>query len=118
MLKHGDVGSGGGEGGDGDVVVEYGGDVGGEVVLGGGDGLAFLDVEVAADVGEGVAEEGAALGGYDDILGGFGDVDIVEPADGEKCDRCWMFVTDAIFDGEGEERGCLCPRCHKVVFGE
>ena len=43
---------------------------------------------------------------------------LVEPADGEKCDRCWMYVTAPIYDGEGEERGCLCGRCHKVVFGE
>ncbi len=43
---------------------------------------------------------------------------LVEPADGQKCDRCWMFITDAISDGEGEEAGCLCPRCHRVVYGE
>ncbi len=43
---------------------------------------------------------------------------LVEPADGEKCDRCWMFVTDAIADTDAEgNTGCLCPRCHKVVYG-
>ncbi len=43
---------------------------------------------------------------------------LVEPADGVKCDRCWMYVTDAIPVDEGtEEQTCLCKRCHKVVFG-
>ncbi len=44
---------------------------------------------------------------------------LVEPADGEKCDRCWMYVTDAISDVDAEgNTGCLCPRCHKVVYGK
>ena len=42
---------------------------------------------------------------------------LVEPADGEKCDRCWMYITAPLYDGEGEDKGCLCSRCHKVVFG-
>ena len=42
---------------------------------------------------------------------------LVENADGEKCDRCWMYTTAPIYDGEGDEKGCLCGRCHKVVFG-
>ena len=42
---------------------------------------------------------------------------LVEPADGKKCDRCWTFVTDSIADVSEEGEGCLCPRCHKVVFG-
>ncbi len=31
----------------------------------------------------------------------------VEAADGEKCDRCWKYSTDAKHDGDS----CLCPRC-------
>ena len=43
---------------------------------------------------------------------------VVEAADGEKCDRCWTFITDAIADTDAEgNTGCLCPRCHKVVYG-
>ena len=43
---------------------------------------------------------------------------VVEAADGEKCDRCWTFITDAIADTDVEgNTGCLCPRCHKVVYG-
>ena len=43
---------------------------------------------------------------------------LVEVADGTKCDRCWMYVTDGITLDEGtEEQTCLCKRCHKVVFG-
>ena len=36
----------------------------------------------------------------------------VEPADGEKCDRCWNYTTSPFHDAEG---GCLCPRCRKVL---
>ncbi len=44
---------------------------------------------------------------------------LVEPADGEKCDRCWMYVTDPIADVDDEgNTGCLCARCHRVVYGE
>ncbi|MBQ9098620.1 MAG: isoleucine--tRNA ligase [Clostridia bacterium] len=37
---------------------------------------------------------------------------VVEPAEGEKCDRCWNFSTKAVHDGE---EGCLCPRCKSVL---
>ena len=37
---------------------------------------------------------------------------VVENADGEKCDRCWNYTTDAFHDGED---GCLCPRCRRVL---
>ena len=44
---------------------------------------------------------------------------LVEPADGDKCDRCWTFVTNAITDADADgNTGCLCPRCHRVVYGE
>ncbi|MBQ7363983.1 MAG: isoleucine--tRNA ligase [Clostridia bacterium] len=36
---------------------------------------------------------------------------LVEPADGEKCDRCWMYVTDIVEDGEGR----ICRRCKKNI---
>ena len=42
---------------------------------------------------------------------------LVEAAEGQKCDRCWTYVTDAISDVDAEGNvGCLCPRCHKVVY--
>ena len=34
-------------------------------------------------------------------------------AEGEKCDRCWNYTTNAFHDGED---GVLCPRC-KAVLG-
>ena len=37
----------------------------------------------------------------------------VEPAAGEKCDRCWMFTED----GETTEDGHLCARCMETVKG-
>ena len=37
----------------------------------------------------------------------------VSAADGEKCDRCWNYTTNAFHDGED---GVLCPRC-KAVLG-
>ncbi len=36
----------------------------------------------------------------------------VEPAGGEKCVRCWKYVTDGYLDTDGD---CLCGRCRKVV---
>jgi isoleucyl-tRNA synthetase len=36
---------------------------------------------------------------------------LVEQADGEKCDRCWMYTTTPIDDGEGK----LCPRCKRII---
>ena len=36
---------------------------------------------------------------------------LVEPADGERCERCWIFTTDITDDGEGR----ICRRCKKIV---
>jgi len=36
---------------------------------------------------------------------------LVETADGEKCDRCWMYTTDIVEDGEGR----ICRRCMKNI---
>ena len=36
----------------------------------------------------------------------------VAAAEGEKCDRCWNYTTDAFHDGE---EGVLCPRCRRVL---
>ena len=76
------------------------------------DDLATMFITSAATVVKGTAPEGAFAETQSGIAVS------VEPADGEKCDRCWMFVTTPLFDGEGDDRGCLCARCHKVVFGE
>ena len=35
----------------------------------------------------------------------------VDLADGVKCDRCWMFSTETVEDGEGH----LCPRCRATL---
>ena len=73
--------------------------------------LATMFITSQATAVKGTAPEGA----FTETVSGLAVV--VEPADGEKCDRCWMYTTAPIFDGEGEERGCLCNRCHQVVFG-
>ena len=36
----------------------------------------------------------------------------VLPAEGEKCERCWMYVRNAIHTEDG---GCVCPRCASVL---
>ena len=74
--------------------------------------LATIFITSQTTVVKGVAPAGA----FTETVSGI--AVLVEPADGEKCDRCWMYVTAPIYDGEGDERGCLCARCHKVVFGE
>ena len=75
--------------------------------------LATMFITSAATVVKGAAPEGA----FTETQSGI--AVLVEPADGEKCDRYWMYVTAPLYDGEDEEtRGCLCARCHKVVFGE
>ena len=74
--------------------------------------LAAMFITSAATVVKGEAPEGA----FSETQSGI--AVLVEPADGEKCDRCWTYVTAPLYDGEGEDRGCLCARCHKVVFGE
>ena len=76
------------------------------------DQLALIFITSQATVVKGDAPEGA-----------FAETDsglavLVETADGDKCDRCWMYVTEAIPVDEGtEDATCLCKRCHKVVFG-
>ena len=37
---------------------------------------------------------------------------LVQPAKGEKCERCWMFDEKV---GKNEEHPTLCPRCSTVV---
>ncbi len=44
--------------------------------------------------------------GEGDALG----VEVVH-ADGEKCDRCWMYSTDVVAEGEGH----LCKRCAAIL---
>ncbi len=75
------------------------------------DKLALVFITSQATVVKG----GAPAGAFTETESGI--AVLVEPADGEKCDRCWMYITDAIHDSEGEEVGCLCPRCHKAVYG-
>ena len=36
---------------------------------------------------------------------------LVETADGEKCDRCWMYSVNTVSDGDG----CVCERCKGVL---
>ena len=36
----------------------------------------------------------------------------VEVAEGERCDRCWMYTKHPVADGEGH----LCERCAKIVL--
>ena len=76
------------------------------------DKLALVFITSQATVVKGEAPEGA----FTETVSGI--AVLVENADGEKCDRCWMYTTAPIYDGEGDEKGCLCGRCHKVVFGE
>ena len=37
---------------------------------------------------------------------------VVKPADGQKCERCWMF-SDSV--GHSHEHPTLCERCSKTV---
>lgn len=37
---------------------------------------------------------------------------LVQPAKGEKCERCWMFHEEV---GKNEEHPTICPRCSEVV---
>ena len=78
------------------------------------DELATMFITSQAAVVKGGAPEGAFVETVSGIAV------LVEPADGEKCDRCWMYTTAPIYDvsADSEDRGCLCSRCHKVVFGE
>ena len=38
---------------------------------------------------------------------------LVSPAEGEKCERCWIFNKSV---GENKDHPTLCPRCAKVVI--
>lgn len=40
---------------------------------------------------------------------------IVRPADGEKCERCWIISTEV---GQNPEHPTLCPRCESVLKEE
>ena len=75
------------------------------------DQLATVFITSQATALKGAAAEGA----FTETESGI--AVLVEPAEGQKCDRCWTFVTDAIEDVDAEGNvGCLCPRCHKVVY--
>lgn len=37
---------------------------------------------------------------------------LVQPAQGEKCERCWMFHKEV---GKNEEHPTICPRCSAVI---
>ena len=76
------------------------------------DSLALIFITSAAAVVSGDAPANA----FTETASGI--AVLVEPADGQKCDRCWTYVTDAIpVDAGTEDATCLCRRCHKVVFG-
>ncbi len=77
------------------------------------DKLALVFITSQANVVKGTAPEGAFAETESGIAVS------VAPADGEKCDRCWTYITDAIADTDAEGNvGCLCPRCHRVVYGK
>jgi isoleucyl-tRNA synthetase len=67
--------------------------------------LAGIYITSAATVVKGNAPEGAHTETESGIAV------LVEQADGEKCDRCWMYTTTPIDDGEGK----LCPRCKRII---
>ena len=56
-----------------------------------------------------VSEENAPSNAFTDTVSGIAVV--VEPADGQKCDRCWMFSKNVFADGDG----CVCERCKNVL---
>ncbi len=61
--------------------------------------VSQVELKNAAAPAEATCEEGASI------------AVAVEPAEGEKCDRCWNFSIKAVRD----EDGCLCPRCAGVL---
>ncbi len=76
------------------------------------DKLALVFITSQATVVKGAAPAGALTETESGIAV------LVEAADGEKCDRCWMYITAPIHDTDAEgNTGCLCARCHKVVYG-
>ncbi len=62
--------------------------------------VSQVKLENAAAPAEAVTEEGAPI------------AVLVDAADGEKCDRCWNYTTEAFHDGD---EGVLCPRCRAVL---
>ncbi len=57
-----------------------------------------------------LSNEKAPEDAYSDLGG---DISVlVQPAEGEKCIRCWAFKDEVYDDGEG---GHLCKRCHDVT---
>jgi isoleucyl-tRNA synthetase len=67
--------------------------------------LATVFITSQAVVCEGAAPENA----FKDTTSGISV--LVEAADGEKCDRCWMYSINTVSDGEG----CVCERCKSVL---
>ncbi len=70
-----------------------------------GDMLPTVFIVSDVELASGKAPEGA----HTETESGIGV--LVESAEGEKCDRCWMYTKTPISDGEG----CLCPRCKKII---
>ncbi len=69
------------------------------------DELTTICIVSQVTLSEATAPEGAFVGENGNIAV------LVEGADGEKCDRCWMYTTDIQEDGEGK----VCRRCKKIV---
>ncbi len=65
--------------------------------------LATICIVSSATVSSEQAPENAFVGEKLSVL--------VETADGEKCDRCWLYTTDIVEDGEGR----ICRRCKKNI---
>ena len=68
--------------------------------------LATVFITSGAHVVNGEAPEGAFKPDDGKQIGV-----LVEPADGEKCDRCWCYSTH----GEKTEEGFICDRCKKIL---
>ena len=68
--------------------------------------LATVFITSGAHVVNGEAPEGAFKPDDGKQIGV-----LVEPADGEKCDRCWCYSTH----GEKTEEGFVCDRCKKIL---
>ena len=68
--------------------------------------LATVFITSGAHVVNGEAPEGAFKPDDGKQIGV-----LVEPADGEKCDRCWGYSTH----GEKTEEGFICDRCKKIL---
>ena len=70
-----------------------------------GDLLTTVFIVSDVQFGEGSAPEGAHTETDSGIA------ILVEQAEGEKCDRCWMYTKTPLEDGEGK----LCPRCKRII---